>query len=52
MRGIEGLISRRGSHASGVIFFDEDPYEFGSFMRAPNGDITTQVDLHDAEYMG
>lgn len=49
---IEGLISQRGSHASGVIFFDEDPYEFGCFMTAPNGDITTQYDLHDAEAAG
>ena len=52
MRGIEGLISRRGSHASGVILFDEDPYEFGCFMKTPSGDIITQYDLHDAEAAG
>ena len=52
MQGIEGLISRRGSHASGVIMFDEDPYEFGCFMKTPSGDVITQYDLHDAEYMG
>ena len=52
MMGIEGLISRRGSHASGVIMFDEDPYEFGCFMKTPSGDIITQYDLHDAEYCG
>lgn len=50
--GIEGLIKSRGSHASGVILFDEDPYKVGAFMRAPSGDITTQYDLHDAEYTG
>lgn len=50
--GIEGLISRRGSHASGVIFNDEDPFEFLCYMRTPSGDITTQYDLHDAEYCG
>ena len=52
IKGVEGLISRRGIHASGVIFFDNDPYEFGSFMKAPNGEITTQYDLHDAEAAG
>jgi DNA polymerase-3 subunit alpha len=52
MLGIEGLISRRGSHASGVIMFDEDPYEFGCFMRTPSGDIITQYDLHMAEAAG
>ena len=50
--GIEGLISRRGSHASGVILFDEDPYEFGCFMKTPNGDIITQYDLHMCEAAG
>jgi DNA polymerase-3 subunit alpha len=52
MMGIEGLISRRGSHASGVILFDEDPYEFGCFMRTPSGDVITQYDLHMAEAAG
>lgn len=52
MMGVEGLISRRGSHASGVIFFDENPYEFGCFMRTPSGEVITQWDLHDAEAAG
>ena len=52
MFGIEGLIKQRGSHASGVILFDEDPYEFGSFMRTPSGDVITRFDLHDAEFLG
>ena len=52
MMGIEGLISRRGSHASGVILFDEDPYEFGCFMKTPSGDVITQYDLHMAEAAG
>lgn len=49
---IEGTIKSRGIHASGVIFFDEDPYQFGCFMKAPSGEITTQFDLHDAEAAG
>lgn len=52
VKGIEGLVSSRGSHASGVIFFDKDPCEFGAFMKAPNGDITTQFDLHASEALG
>ena len=52
MFGIEGLISRRGSHASGVILFDEDPYEYCCFMKTPNGEICTQYDLHMVEAAG
>ena len=52
MRGVEGLVSSRGSHASGVILFDEDPYEFGCFMKTPSGDVITQYDLHMAEAAG
>ena len=52
MRGIEGLVNKRSSHASGVILFDEDPYEFGTFMRTPKGEIITAYDLHMAEACG
>lgn len=53
IKSIAGLISRRGIHASGVIFFDEDKiYENAAIMRAPNGALTTQWDLHDQEYAG
>ena len=52
MLGIEGCISRRGSHASGVIFNDEDPFEYACYMRTPSGDIITCWDLHEAEAAG
>ena len=52
MMGIEGIVNKRSSHASGVILFDEDPYEFGCFMKTPNGEIITQWDLHNAEACG
>lgn len=52
MLGIEGLVNKRSSHASGVIMFDEDPYEFGSFMRTPKGEVITAYDLHMAEACG
>lgn len=49
---IEGLVNHRGSHASGVILFNGDPFEHSAFMKTPKGEIITQYDLHDAEYMG
>jgi DNA polymerase-3 subunit alpha len=52
MVGIEGLINKRSSHASGVIMFGDDPYELGCFMRTPKGEVITQWDLHQAEAAG
>ena len=52
MLGIEGLVNKRSSHASGVILFDEDPYEFGCFMKTPKGEIITAYDLHMCEACG
>ena len=52
IESIQGLINKRSSHASGVIMFDEDPYEFGAFMRTPKGEIITQYELHDCEAQG
>lgn len=46
---IEGLISRVGEHAGGVIFVDEEFTKSCALMKAPNGDVMTQFDLHDAE---
>ncbi len=50
--GIEDLIVRRGQHASGVILYNNSPYDTGALMRSPNGDVTTQFDLHRAELLG
>lgn len=49
---INGLVNKRGVHASGVILYGEDPYDTASFMRAPGGDIVTCWDLHEAEAAG
>lgn len=46
---VEGLISRSGIHAGGVIFVDEPFTNTTSLMRAPDGTIVTALDLHDAE---
>lgn len=50
--GIEGLICRRGQHASGVMMYNVSPFETTALMRSPNGDITTQFDLHASEALG
>lgn len=48
--GIEGLVTQRGVHASGVNFYGEDPFETACFMKAKNGAIITQYSLHDTEF--
>lgn len=53
MEGIENLICRRGIHASGIILYDENTvFDNTAVMRAPNGNLTTQWDLHDIESAG
>ena len=47
--GIEGLICGSGIHAGGVIFVDEPFTESTALMRAPDGTICTQFELHDSE---
>ena len=32
--------------------YNSNPYDTGAIMRSPNGDLTTQFSLHDAEAMG
>ena len=46
---IEGIICGTGIHAGGVIFVDEPFTNSTALMRAPDGTICTQFDLHDAE---
>lgn len=52
IEGIEGLICRRGSHASGVILFDENIFDSAAIMRTPSGALVTQWDLHAQEAAG
>ena len=46
---IEGVVCRTGIHAGGVIFVDEPFTNSTALMRAPDGTIITQFDLHDCE---
>ena len=52
IQSIEGLICKRGQHASGVILYNNSPYDTNALMRSPNGDLTTQFDLHMSEQCG
>jgi DNA polymerase-3 subunit alpha len=49
---IEGLISRRGIHAAGILITNDDFTNRNAFMKAPNGALTSQFELHDSEKMG
>lgn len=46
---IEGLVCGTGIHAGGVIFVDTPFTDSTALMRAPDGTICTQFDLHDCE---
>ena len=48
---IEGLVCRSGIHAGGLVFVDEPFTETSALMRAPDGTIISQFDLHDLEKM-
>ena len=52
MQSIEGIKNKRGQHASGVIMYNKTPFETNAIMRSPNGDLTTQFDLHQSESLG
>lgn len=45
----ENLIVGMGEHAGGIVFVDEPFTESTALLRAPNGDIMTQFELHTAE---
>lgn len=46
---IEGLCCGCGSHAGGVIFYDEPITKTTALMQTTNGDVITQYDLHRLE---
>lgn len=50
--GIQGLINKRSSHACGVIVTDKDLMLSNAVMRTPSGELVTQFDLNDSEYVG
>ena len=51
-KGIEGLISRRGVHAAGILITNDKFTELNATMRSPKGQLTSQWELYDSEYVG
>lgn len=50
---LEGTVSNRSIHASGIIFNDPDhEFDNGAIMTAPDGTLISQWSLHDAEAAG
>lgn len=46
---VEGLVCQLGSHAGGVVFFDEEITNNAGIMRTPEGTIVSCYELHDLE---
>ena len=46
------VVNKRSQHASGVILYNNDPWETNAIMRSPSGDLTTQFALHESEWLG
>lgn len=49
---IEGLITRAGVHAAGVIALNDEVYEHNSVMKTSSGARVTAFNLEDTEYAG
>lgn len=52
VKRIEGITNKRSQHASGVILYTNSPYDTTAIMRSPNGNLTTQFELHQSEQLG
>ncbi len=50
--GIQGLINKRSSHACGVLIVNNDITEYNALMRTPSGELVSQFNLEDSEYVG
>lgn len=51
-QSIEGLITRLGVHASGVVCVNDDFNKYNSYMKTSKGQIVTSYDLHTLERCG
>ena len=51
-QSIEGLITRLGVHASGVVCVNGDFINYGSYMKTNTEQLVTAFDLHDQESTG
>ena len=51
-QSIEGLVTRLGVHASGVVCVNDDFTNFNSYMKTTKEQLVTGYDLHDLERCG
>lgn len=51
-QNIEGLITRLGVHASGVVCVNDDFTNYNSYMKTTKGQLVTGFDLHTLERCG
>lgn len=49
---IEGLITRLGVHAAGIVVLNEEIFEYNSMMKTTKGALVSAYNLEDTEYMG
>lgn len=49
---IEGLITRIGVHASGIVCVNGDFLDYNSVMKTPKGQLVSAYELHDSEACG
>lgn len=50
--GIEGLVNKRGIHASAIVIYNDPYVNHTPMMKAPNGQPVTQYDMHVIERLG
>jgi DNA polymerase III subunit alpha len=49
---IEGLITRLGAHAAGILITELDPSTHNSIMKTSKGILVSAYNLEDSEYLG
>jgi len=49
---IEGMVTKRGSHAAGVYIFNHHYVDINASMKAPNGARITQWDMKESDTLG
>ncbi len=49
---IEGLVNKRSIHAAGVYIYNSPYVNYNAIMKAPNGQIITQFNMGDSDYLG
>ena len=49
---IEGLITRIGGHAAGIIILEGEPWDHNSLMKTSSGLTVSAYNLEDTEYLG